>query len=58
MNMMEKLEIINHHQVQLHFIMILTIKIIKVKIPILNALIVENMGILLLNVKSRLKIYV
>jgi hypothetical protein len=56
--MMEKLEITNHHQVQLHFIMILTIKIIKVKIPILNALIVENMGILLLNVKSRLKIYV
>jgi hypothetical protein len=57
MNMMEKLEIINHHQVQLHSIMMLTIKIIKGKIPILNALIVENMGILLLSAKSRLKIY-
>jgi len=45
--MMEKLEIINHHQVQLHFIMKLTIKIIKVKVPILNVLIAENMGILL-----------
>jgi len=54
--MMEKLEKINHHQVQFYFIMMFIIKIIKIKSPspILNALILGNILIILYGCKNQI----